>query len=65
VNPLWVYRPPTRARRWLDALRDLPYVFMDHITDDADKAFERRLYLAILVCAVTAFTLYGLAWLLR
>jgi len=61
----WKYRPPSRWRRILDAIKDLLYVFADHITDDGDKAFERRLYLAILICAVAAFTLYGLAWVLR
>jgi hypothetical protein len=65
ASHLWVYRPPSRARRWLDALRDVPYAFADKVGDDQEPALARRLFLAILLSFGLACLLWLLAWWLR
>jgi hypothetical protein len=62
---VWLYVPPSRWRRYLSNLRDLPYVFVDHIGDDEEKAFTRRLMLAILLTFVAAVALWLIAWWLK
>lgn len=62
---VWVYARPSRARRILDAIKDLPYVLEDRITDDADTAFARRLMLAVLLLPVLACLIWLASWWAR
>ena len=65
MTGLYEYKRPSRARRWLDALRDLPYALTDRIGDDEDPAFLRRLYLAIFLTFGLAVVFWAAAWALR
>lgn len=62
---VWQYKRPSRARRWLDALRDLPYALTDRIGDDGDPAFLRRLMIAAFLTFGLAVILWLLAWVTR